>query len=79
MPNEQFITSDKINNDLIVKYKIRQKPTVFLSTKASDAVASLMPFQNTSSTLCPTVICLQNGLGVEQEIERVFPPFHAKV
>ncbi len=78
-PNEQFVISDNINSDLLAKHKVRQKPIVFLSTKANDAVASVNPFQRTLSTLCPTVVCLQNGLGIEQEIERAFPPFHANV
>lgn len=78
-PGRRFVVSDKIDNGLLSKYRVHQKPTVFLSTKASDAVSSLDPFKSALSTLCPTVICLQNGLGIEQEVARVFPPFHAKV
>jgi len=79
IPDDHFVLSDKINNDLLQKYKIAPKPIVFSATKASDAASSLRPFQQTLAKLSPTIICLQNGLGVEQEIEKVFPPFHAKV
>ncbi len=78
-PNKQFVVSDKINYDLLSEHKIAENPVVFSSTKASDAVSSLSMFRDTLSTLHPTLICLQNGLGLEKEIEKLFPLLNATV
>ncbi len=79
VPHEQFIASDTISRDLLIDYQVRPKSIVFLSTKTCDAVASLAPFQRILSPLHPVVICLQNGLGIEEKVEKVFRSSQATI
>lgn len=79
IPNERFVILDKINKNSFLQYKIAKNPIVFLTTKANDAVSSLYPFQQILSDLRSIVICLQNGLGIEQEVKKTFSSLYVKV
>lgn len=75
--NRQFVITDRVCERFVLKYHIQTQPFVFLSTKACDATSSIASLQGALQR--PKVICLQNGLGIEQEIERHFPSLKGRV
>ena len=72
-PNRNFVIIDKVDDSLFDEYNIARNPIVFSSTKAADTVASLLPFQKVSKINDLAIICLQNGIGTEQEVQGSLP------
>lgn len=68
-PNDKFRVVDVIDKKLFEEHRISQHPIIFSATKATQAVASLLPFHGINN-IWPTVICLQNGIGSEQEVQK---------
>ncbi|MDQ5956888.1 MAG: ketopantoate reductase family protein [Candidatus Rhabdochlamydia sp.] len=77
--SKRFVVVDKIYRDFFLKYKIAKSPIVFLTTKARDIASSLYLFQQGLSDLGSIVICLQNGLGLELEVENALNSLSTKV
>ena len=69
VPNARFVVVDKVDDQLFRQRQIQNNPIIFSATKASDAVSSLFSFYNMSN-IDPAIICLQNGLGSEQEVQK---------
>ncbi len=69
VPSKRLIVSDRLFSEF-AEHNLSPKPIIFLATKANSAVASLYPFKSLFSQIAPTIVCLQNGLGVEHEVRK---------
>jgi 2-dehydropantoate 2-reductase len=69
-PNEQFIVKTSLTKKVLSKFNISKNTVIFLATKAYSAVNSLTVISDLllSEDYKLSIICLQNGLGIEEEI-----------
>lgn len=75
----RFIVSTFIDAELIKEYTLKKSPLIFIATKAIDAITSLSSVHDVITSLSPTIVCLQNGLGSEMAVKSSVSAFDATV
>lgn len=78
-PSDQLIITNHLSRESLSKYNISKSPIIFSGTKSTDAVTSLKGIKDLLIENDPIIVCLQNGLGTENDIKMATSLFNCSV